>query len=388
MKLSQAKVASTWTKWVDATVLSAGALSLALFGDALLNLILPTMYRDFGLTVLGVGILLSINRFIRLGANYLVIPIAQRTGLRRVAFVGVGLATFATTGYGVVNGFILFVIFRISWGLAYAFLRMSTLGYATRDQTQMGKQLGISSSVIEIGPFIVLIGSATLLNWLGVRSSFILLGMLTALGFGIVASLPQDNYREQKSESFRLPRSEDWFVFVSTFGAEGIFRVTVVLMWLAADFSLATAIQYGGLILAGQRLVKVVLSPIAGNLADRWGMTRLFYGSGILVALGFAIAGSGLYLPGSLGIIIGVGGVMTLAPGIAVQRQPQYRLLAVASVSTWRDMGAAIGALIGPIAVVSLGISAVYLGVAGIVFLGILFDLSQRKNWYGLGSTS
>ena len=381
-------VASGRLAWLDATVLSAGALSLALLGDALLNLILPTMYTDFGLTVVWVGVILSINRFIRLGANYLVIPIAQRTGLRRVAFIGVSLAVIATTGYGVVTGLVLFIVFRLSWGLAYAFLRMSTLGYATRDKTQMGRQLGISSSVIEIGPFLLLIASASLIGWLGVRPLFIVLGVLTALAFGLVAYLPPDEYREKKSRSFRLPRSEDGFVFVSTFAAEGIFRVTVVSMWLSAGLSTAEALQYGGLLLAGRRLTKVLLSPVAGNLADRWGMTRLFYGSGLLILGGFITVSLGIYLGGSLAIIIGVGGVMTLAPGVAVQRMPEFRLLAVASVSTWRDMGAAVGALIGPVAVVSLGVQSLYLGVAVIIAIGIVFDFSQRRKWDGLGSAS
>ena len=388
MSDNQSTIASTRFAWVDATILSAGALSLALFGDALLNLILPTMYADFGLTVIWVGVLLSVNRFIRLGANYLVIPIAQRTGLRRVAFIGVGLAVIATTGYGVVQGIVLFILFRMAWGLAYAFLRMSTLGYATHDKKQMGKKLGISSSVIEIGPFLLLIASASLISWLGVRNLFVLLGGLTALGFCVVAYLPPDKYQEKKSRSFRLPRSEDWFVFVATFAAEGIFRVTVVSMWLSAGLSMTSALQYGGLLLAGRRLTKVLLSPVAGNLADRWGMTRLFYSSGILVLLGFVLVGLSSYLIGSLAIVIGIGGVMTLAPGVAVQRMPEFRLLAVASVSTWRDMGAAMGALLGPMAVVSLGIQSLYLGVAFIIAIGIGFDLSQRRKWYGLGNTS
>jgi len=49
----------------------ASALAIVVLGDSLLYAILPSYYSQLGFAPIQVGILLSVNRWIRLSTNYL-----------------------------------------------------------------------------------------------------------------------------------------------------------------------------------------------------------------------------------------------------------------------------------------------------------------------------
>ncbi|GAA5417513.1 hypothetical protein Pryu01_02587 [Paraliobacillus ryukyuensis] len=71
---------------------------IAVMGDAMLFIVLPIYWVDFGLTAIWqIGALLSINRFIRLPINPLVGYFYQRFSLRTgiwIAFILTILSTF------------------------------------------------------------------------------------------------------------------------------------------------------------------------------------------------------------------------------------------------------------------------------------------------------
>ena len=55
-------------------------LAVALIGDALIYVVLPLYHREFGISLAMVGVLLSLNRWIRLLANSAVAHLGERIG--------------------------------------------------------------------------------------------------------------------------------------------------------------------------------------------------------------------------------------------------------------------------------------------------------------------
>ncbi|WP_317958275.1 MFS transporter [Oceanobacillus kimchii] len=92
---------------------------VAVMGDAMLFIVLPLFWQDFGLTeIWQIGVLLSINRFIRLPLNPLVGFFYKHFQLRTGVFIALILAVITTLSYGIFEGFWMLVIMRALWGVA------------------------------------------------------------------------------------------------------------------------------------------------------------------------------------------------------------------------------------------------------------------------------
>ena len=138
-----------------ATLLSAAIISMAGLGDSFLYPALPLHADQLGVPVIWIGVLLSINKFVRLGGNYGVALGIGLLGYKRIAAVSVVLAALTTLLYGVNPPIWIWILSRLAWGMAYAALRMCSLGYAT-DNKENGLHLGISKAIREIGPMATL----------------------------------------------------------------------------------------------------------------------------------------------------------------------------------------------------------------------------------------
>ncbi|WP_407271827.1 MFS transporter [Radiobacillus sp. PE A8.2] len=128
--------------------------ALAIIGDSMLLIVLPLYWKEFGLTaVWQIGILLSINRFIRLPINPLVGLFYQRFNLRTGIFIAVFLAIITTLSYGIFNDFWILFIMRALWGCAWSLLRLG--GYLTiidvTTNTNRGRYVGMYNGLWGIG---------------------------------------------------------------------------------------------------------------------------------------------------------------------------------------------------------------------------------------------
>ncbi|MEQ8531033.1 MAG: hypothetical protein RIB86_04245, partial [Imperialibacter sp.] len=93
-------------------------LAFASFGDAYLYAFLPVNATGIGLSLASVGLLLSINRFIRLFANRWLLVVLSKYGFRLVTIVAAGLAALSTVGYGAGLGLVGWLLMRVIWGVA------------------------------------------------------------------------------------------------------------------------------------------------------------------------------------------------------------------------------------------------------------------------------
>jgi len=88
-----------------------------LLGDSMLYIVLPIYWREAGLQSLWeVGILLSVNRLVRVPLGPLVGKWYERSGGRMGLAIAVVLAFVTTVSYGL-QGFWVWLVMRSVWGL-------------------------------------------------------------------------------------------------------------------------------------------------------------------------------------------------------------------------------------------------------------------------------
>ena len=120
---------------------SSSIMSFALLGDSLIYAILPVYAETFGLTFVMVGILLSINRFVRVLTYGIINNLINKFGKKNMCILAAVLATLSTATYGLSLGFIPLFIARIVWGIAYSILVLSTLFYAVEYKKKQVQEL-------------------------------------------------------------------------------------------------------------------------------------------------------------------------------------------------------------------------------------------------------
>ncbi|MDF2720318.1 MAG: hypothetical protein K0R28_7243 [Paenibacillus sp.] len=158
--------------------------AFCLLGDSMLYVVLPIYWKEAGLTSLWqVGILLSVNRFVRLPLNPLIGWLYNKMPLRVGLVTAVLLGALTTAGYGLFQGFAAWLILRSVWGVAWSLLRMG--GFLTviaySDNSNRGRWMGRYNGLSRIGSLFGMLLGGLLAPIFGLTP--------VALAFGIVAFL-------------------------------------------------------------------------------------------------------------------------------------------------------------------------------------------------------
>jgi MFS family permease len=356
-------------------LISAVIMALAGIGDALIYPILPLHAERLGIPIIWIGVLLSINKFVRLGANHGIAVAIGRIGYKPIAISGVLLASASTFAYGLEPPLWIWVVSRLLWGVAFASVRLCALGYATEDSRQ-GLRLGLNRAIKELGPTSALFLGPLLVSLVGADSTFLIYGGITLLALPLALALPSRRSSLKVDVSRRFPRP-NWFdgLIFNTAIVEGVVIVTVGLLLLADGVSQATVLAASSVFLGVRRLSVTVLGPLSGWLADRWRIQYVFMFSiaGILTGLvfisfGWVMAGIGmLFLCDAIN--------QALSPGVSIIVRSSSRLNSLSAVATWRDFGSACGALLGGFLLVRFGATPLYGALAVLVLLFALKTL-------------
>ena len=100
-----------------------------------------------------------------------------------------------------------------------------------------------------------------------------------------------------RDKIFPKPDSLDLLIFWMGAGIDGVFTVSISLMW-AQYLSTEVAILIGGSILAGRRLSELLIAPCAGIIADRFGIRTPLFLAIAMTIVGFGFIGVGLLILG------------------------------------------------------------------------------------------
>src|SRR5260221_12036356 len=117
-------------------------IAVAMIGDTLLYAVLPLYHAEFGVSLAMVGVLLSLNRWIRLLANSAVAHFGERIGPHALLIAAAVGSIVSTTLYGLGDGAPLQIAARMLWGLSFAALNLATLAYSVSDRANAGQQGG------------------------------------------------------------------------------------------------------------------------------------------------------------------------------------------------------------------------------------------------------
>ena len=103
------------------------AISLSLPGDQTLYAVLPTQAQAVGISLGMVGVLLSVNRLIRIPGNSIAGLLNDKFGRRRLFLLGLVLGTLSTASYAIAQSFPAWLAGRLLWGIAWSLLNVGGL---------------------------------------------------------------------------------------------------------------------------------------------------------------------------------------------------------------------------------------------------------------------
>ena len=365
--------------------LSSWVLSLSLFGDALIYIVLPVNVELFGISLAWVGVLLAANRIIRTFIYGWVALLGEWIGLKPLCIMAYCTAAVSTAGYGLLEGGYSLLGSRMLWGVSYASLLVVSLAYAARDRTRTGTRIGISRAVEQVGPLLSMTVGAWLAGVVGAKDVFVYLSLATICGLPLTFLLPASanerprSFTTARPAMFPKPDRFDFLIFWMGAGIDGVFTLTVTIM-LADHVSIEWAMVGGGLILAVRRISEMLIAPVSGAIADRFGVRLPLVTASLAAIVGFTLIGLGSLIAGSIAIVVARGALGTLFPAAVANFTPNNVLQSLARNQTWRDMGAALGPLATGFLFDVISAETLHLAVA-VIYAASLFWLMVSPVW-------
>jgi MFS family permease len=361
------------------TIIAAACLGLVWLGDALIYVVLPVYPATFGVETTSVAILLSVNRVIRIVGYGWVSPLARRFGASALTAAACAAGALSTLGYGVLSGFVLLFIARLAWGGAYGVINLTNTAYAYGDGRRAGMRIGLNRAVSTIGPVLALGIGGWLATALGPREVFVIYGIVGLIAVPLALRLPRLRQTVGEApvaaERRWMPSSVNVLFFVIALGADGVFTATLSTL-LSDLIPVSAALTGAGLLLAGQRLISVVLSFASGPLVDRFEARRLLTPCSLAIALGMVAIALGHVYAGAVVLMVARVIFAIVGPIIAAQ-QSSDRIGAIAAYSTWSDCGLAAGAFMGILAFQRAGYALTYAALAALTVAATLWFMSR-----------
>lgn len=360
-------------------VLLAAVTALCLVGDSMLYVALPVHWEEFGLTSLWqAGVLLSVNRLVRLPLNPAVSRLYRRISARSGMLLAAALAAATTAGYGLAGSFAALIVLRALWGLAWTFLRLGAYFtvLTTADDSSQGRAMGMYNGLMRTGSlFGMLLGGVLADTWgTGLTCAFFASVSVLAVpliwsavprnakGMAEEAAAGEDGYSlfsHWKVLSVLLIGTAVAFVYqgmlISTLSYLVKIRIPV---GLDLGWALVGAASLGGVLQAVRWSWEPFLAPFFGWLSDhpRAGRKKTFIVSSLIGAALFA------FLPADMGLLpwllllllLQVTATALTTAGDAVAADTAVRSGAKIKVITAYSVLTDVGAAAGPAAAFAL----------------------------------
>lgn len=381
-------------------------LALSLLGDATLYAVLPLpkFSAQAGITLAAVGLILGMNRLVRIVFNGPAGYLYDRFPRRPIMLASLLIGSIATAFYALGSGLAVMIVGRVLWGLAWSglWIGANTIALDISKANNRGKingrlqmwfYIGVASSSLLGGLFTDLFSYR---GGLGLSSILSFLGFLLWLRFLPETRPAQTQEKEtaqQKSGSNHFP----WKLtiacgipyFMMRFIFAGVLAATTIL-WLSQFISedgfqlngfvipLATL---SGIFIALRVLVSVLSAPQIGHFSDKLGrrwtvlaVILLLFGGGGLWLLSLPIFW--LSFIGALLAAVSGGSIPALIPAIVGdQVKQQQRSRTLGFIFTAGDLGSALGPPFALGLIASLGLNTIYAICAGLYALTALYTL-------------
>jgi MFS family permease len=392
------------------------AIGITLLGDSSLYVLLPIYAVDIGIPVASVGVILSLNRFVRLITNYYAKNWYSYFGGKRLLIFSVVISAVTTLFYGLPVGVVVICLSRIIWGACWSSMRLVGFVSIAENSTNKnrGTLTGFYHSASRIGSLLSIFLGGILSNSLGYRNTFYIFAFLTFVigmplsyygmskqrGSGDETELPAEDAEFESAEEDNATSAASFDINISL---KSTCFMTFLNSWVGNGLLLSTIsyvllLKFGkevnflnmtiGVSIAASFLVSlkwfydIFLSVVFGRLADRFGHSRIIIINFILQIISLlVIAYTQSFVLIILAAIIGFGGVTALtstldAAAIGYQSKNKDKNI-LGHFTTWQDLGAAFGALAGYSLVIALGYSRTYLITVLMIVVAIVFAIKD-----------
>ena len=373
---------------------TALVVAASLLGDTLLYTVLPVTAASLGISRPMVGVILSLNRWVRLLTNPLAARLYERFPAGALIVVAIVLSAVTTAMYALPAALAVFLLGRLLWGFCFSLLRLGSFLATLEDAaTHAGRRIGNTRSIWGVGYFVgaAFAPFATLsLGWTGACLLAAALTLVAGIGPAYVASTWRRRIRVPEEghvpASVWEPRLLALFViatvqlglYAGILVAAGGFRVDELFHDGAPIFSsVVPATFVAAAFLLTQRVAQVVWTPIAGRWSDH--SANWAFAISTVVSLTSVALLASLELDPILFVVIGAcafvnGLTTTIAVELVVSRRSRDhdRPRVLAALHTWQDAGAAGGALLGGVLAVIGAAPALLVGAA---MLGLTLPL-------------
>lgn len=348
--------------------------ALSLLGDSMLYIALPIYWREAGLdSIWQVGILLSVNRLVRLPFNPLAGWIYQKISLKTGLLIAVVLGAATTIGYGVFKGFSAWLLLRALWGIAWSFFRIGGLATVAHyaDEHHRGAAMGHYNGLYRLGSLFGMVLGGLFVPIVGLKPVAIVFGCLTLLGLPLIMVSFKIGFNHQeaspnqrkKSMSTAKRSGHKWLVIISGF------LMTMLLQGvLTSTLSAVIARYYGqtitifGLVFSVTFLSGVIQAarwlwePYLGKKFGHWsdgaaGRLPFYIGSLLFIGVTFGMISAHLsFVPWvvvTFLVMIGATSLTTLSDALALDIAKTSNIVTFLTMySIAQDIGAATGPFI------------------------------------------
>ena len=161
--------------------LTSLAVAAALLGDAMLYVVMPSRPELWHLTIAQVGILLSVNRFVRLLTNPISSEIIRRFGVGKPFASAMWSSLIVLIIYAYSTNFFLLLLARLLWGACWSVLRLGAQWTALEHSSKfnLGLNLSYNASIIRIGAIGGALFGGILADYVGYREALLIFGLST-----------------------------------------------------------------------------------------------------------------------------------------------------------------------------------------------------------------
>ena len=398
------------------------AVCLSSVGDLSLFAGLVTRLDVVGISLAQVGIILSIHRLIRIPANPLAGFLLDRFGRRRPLFIfGMVLAVASSAAYGLVHGFMPFLLARLAWGVAWMLVNITgiTMVLDLSSPDTRGRLSGLYNTGIWAGYAIGPLLGGFLVDSFAFRNAMLMCAAISAAGLLVVVFLLPETAPARTAHSEmpvitnldfqkRLkgfisnwldllrdyPESRIVLVLFcfTQFAGDGIMLSSMVLL-LSSRFGDTISIGslvYGvatasGALLALRSVLAAVTGPLAGRVSDSWlGRPLVISVSFSLGILSFVILAFSVGIPWVLaGILLGAlsgGALLSALTAYMGDHIPAEKLgSGMGLFATAGDVGSTFGPLVAYSLVAVVDLKWVYLLSAFVFVAGLALSWRQAS---------
>ncbi len=405
--------------------------AFSLMGDATLYIVLPTHTAEAGIALSGVGVILGVNRAIRVLLNGPAGVVYDRSPRRRLFVSALFIGALSTAVYAATRGFWPLLIGRLLWGLAWSGIWVggATIIMDVTMAQDRGRWTGLYQTWFFLGAALGAFLGGLLTDRVGYTTTMWTGAALTAFG-GIVAFflLPETrptrradiSRNAQRRRTVPVPGAKSQASFgrskrttrplkalynipsglwtaaslqgINRFIIAGVLYATMGLLVQdrlgSAGLVIGVATLTGALS-AARTVFSMAAAPLAGTLSDRLGgrwrvlvwalamgavsLTLVAWSTPVAILVGISL---GAVSSSSLQSL-----TIALAGDLAEQEQ-QGR--AIGLLHTVGDLGSAAGPPVAYALLPGIGLSGVYLLCAGLFVVGLGMVLRFLRSNYDM----